>query len=91
MSSDVVLTAKMRIDAWREGDWARAGIGVCADPASGRGYNLLFHKGRLTLMRDFVAWGPGCEFRVETGQWYWMKLSKTAGEIQPGRVGSVAG
>ncbi len=78
VSADVLLTARIRIDSWREGDWARAGIGLCADAASGRGLNLLFHKGRLNLMRDFIAWGPSCDFEVHPGRWYRMKLLKTS-------------
>ncbi|MBM4036910.1 MAG: formylglycine-generating enzyme family protein [Planctomycetes bacterium] len=81
VSSDVVITAKLRLDAWAGDDWARAGVGVCADPASGHGLNLVFHRGKLEFVHDYVEWGPGREFRFRPGEWYWMTLHKTATEM----------
>ena len=79
-SSDLVVTAKLRLDFFRNGADARAGISVCTDPNSGRGLNLVFHDGKLQWLHDFVAWGPGRDFPYETGKWYWMKLSKSKGD-----------
>jgi len=81
VSSDVTIIAKLRLDSWKDGDWARAGISVCSDPTSGHGYNLVFHKGRLEFVHDYVAWGPGVAFPYQVGTWYWMKLCKKAGEL----------
>jgi len=82
VSSDVVIIARVRLDAWADDDWARAGVGVCADPASGHGLNLVFHRGQLQFVHDWVEWGPGCEFRYRPGEWYWMKLHKAAAEMK---------
>ena len=82
VSSDVSVIARLRLDSWKDGEWARAGISVCSDPASGHGYNLVFHKGRLELVHDFVTWGPGVAFPYKAGTWYWMKLLKTGGELK---------
>ena len=37
MSSDVSIVARLRLDSWKDGEWARAGISVCSDPTSGHG------------------------------------------------------
>jgi len=82
VSSDVSVIARLRLDSWKDGQWARAGISVCSDPASAHGYNLVFHKGRLEFVHDFVTWGPGVAFPYKAGTWYWMKLRKTAGQLK---------
>jgi len=82
VSSEVMITARLRLDAWADDDWARAGVGVCADPASGNGLNLVFHGGKLEFVHDYVEWAPGCEFRYRPGEWYWMKLHKSATELK---------
>ncbi|MFH1269331.1 MAG: hypothetical protein ABIK89_26685, partial [Planctomycetota bacterium] len=82
VSRAVSVVAKLRLDSWKDGDWARAGISVCSDPTTGHGYNLVFHKGRLEFVHDYVAWGPGVAFAYQTGTWYWMKLCKERGELK---------
>jgi len=81
-SSDVVITAKLRLDVWADDEWARAGVGVCADPTSGHGLNLVFHQGKIQFLHDWVKWGPGREFRYKLGEWYWVELYKTATEMK---------
>jgi beta-mannosidase len=81
LSTDLVVTAKLRIDSCAGGD-SRVGITVCSDPKTGRGYNLVFHQGKLQFMQDYVAWEEGIDFHYEIGKWYWLKLRKEAGEIQ---------
>ena len=76
LSGGVVVAAKMRLDAWKDGQWARAGVSVCSNPANGHGLNLVFNRGRLAFVHDFVAWGPGIEFPYRPGVWYWIKLWK---------------
>lgn len=82
VSSDVVITAKLRLDVWAGDEWARAGVGLCADPTSGHGLNLVFHQGKIQFVHDWIQWGPGCEFRYKLGEWYWLKLYKTATEMK---------
>ncbi|SPE60309.1 hypothetical protein SBV1_410023 [Verrucomicrobia bacterium] len=76
LSTNLLVVAKVRIDAWPTQSDSRIGITVCSDPDSGRGYNLVFHRGKLQFMRDYVAWGEGRPFPYETGNWYWLKLRK---------------
>jgi formylglycine-generating enzyme required for sulfatase activity len=78
LSTGVIIAAKLRVDSWNNGEWARAGISCCSDPQSGHGLNLVFSRGQLQFMHDYVTWGPGCAFPCQSGQWYWMKLEKTA-------------
>ncbi len=82
LSTNVIVVAKVRIDSWPKQSDSRIGITVCSDPESGRGYNLVFHQGRLQFMRDYVAWGEGAPFPYESGKWYWLKLRKEADELE---------
>ena len=82
LSAGVEVTAKLRLETWKNDEQARAGIGVCCDPETGYGLNLAFHRGQLKFVHDYVAWAPGCEFSYQTGTWYWMKLSKTADALR---------
>ena len=77
LSSDIIVTARLRINSWDVGNDSRAGISVCMDPATGHGYGLVFHHGKLQFMQDSVAWSEGCDFPCQTGKWYWLKLRKT--------------
>jgi len=79
-SSDLVVTAKLRIDSLPSGADARAGISVCTDPSHGKGLSLVIHDGKLQWLHDYVAWGPGRDFPYQAGKWYWMKLSKSKGD-----------
>ena len=82
LSTDIVVLARLRIDSWKGNEWSRAGISCCSDAHSGNGLNLIFHQGRLQFMHDYVTWGPSCAFPFVAGKWYWMKLQKTAGQMQ---------
>ena len=82
LSSGVAVIAKLRLDVWANDDQARAGVGLCCDPESGHGLNLVFHRGQLQFVHDYVAWAPGCAFPCQTGTWYWMKLCKTPGALR---------
>jgi len=82
LSSEVVILAKLRLDSWKNGEGARAGLSVCSDPATGHGFNLVFHQGRLEFVHDYVTWGPGVPFPYQVGRSYWMKLCRTAGLLK---------
>ena len=79
--AEVAITARLRIDVWNDGVYARAGVSVCSDSISGRVLNLVFHQGQLKFLHDYVAWGPGCPFAFSPGKWYWIKLSREAGTM----------
>jgi hypothetical protein len=81
LSSEVVVIAKLRLDSWKDGDGARAGVSVCSDPATGHGYNLVLHQGKLEFVHDYVTWGPGVKFPYRAAVWFWVKLGKTAGAL----------
>ena len=81
LSSGIAVTAKLRLDSWRESDQARVGVGLCCDPASGHGLNLAFNRGQLQFVHDYVQWAPGCAFAYQTDVWYWMKLSRSGGTL----------
>jgi beta-mannosidase len=75
---DVTVTARLRFDS--TGRDARAGVGVCTDPTTGRGLSLVLHDGKLVWLHDYVAWGPSRAFRYELGKWYWIKLFGRRGD-----------
>lgn len=82
LSHDISVLARLRLDAWKDGDWARGGISACSDPTTGHGLNLVFHRGRLEFLHDYVVWGSGVEFPYQSGTWYWMKLCKRGGQVK---------
>jgi hypothetical protein len=82
-STDVVITARLRLDGVTRDPRSRVGISICSNPENGYGLNLVvFHDGKLQFMHDYVVWGEGCDFACDSGRWYWMKLWKTAGEMK---------
>lgn len=83
---DMQITARVRVDSWTPGDYARAGIGLATDPATGFGYNLVFHekagaKTKVQFLDDWAVWGNAYEFPWETGVWYWFKLKRHNGVL----------
>ena len=90
------VRARLRVDSWRQGEYARAGVGLRTDPATGNGYNLVFTgrhvDGRLNveILNDTVAWsGPGpagpVEFVWNPSTWYQFYL-KLEGGVLYGKV-----
>jgi RNA polymerase sigma factor (sigma-70 family) len=83
--ADVQITARVRVDSWLDGDYARAGVGLCTDP-SGYGYNLMFHhwegtRHKVQFLDDALIWGNAYEFQWEPGVWYWFKLKRQNGTL----------
>lgn len=70
------IKAKVKVDSWVAGDYARAGVSLYNDPDNGLGYNLLFHQDNQTVqfLDDNVAWGPSYSFEWEAEKWYWFFL-----------------
>jgi titin len=81
--ANLVVTAKVRVDYWAGGDAARAGVSLYNDPATGRGYNLVFHSntGTVQFLDDGVAWGNSYAFNWAVGSWYWFKLEALNGVL----------
>ncbi|MCQ6557463.1 fibronectin type III domain-containing protein [Paenibacillus mendelii] len=82
-SSPLTITAKVRVDAWTGGDFARAGVSLFNDMKDGGGYNLVFHNNHSTVqfLDDGVAWGPSYPFTWSSGVWYWFKLKADGGTL----------
>ncbi|CAG1017797.1 hypothetical protein BURC_02493, partial [Burkholderiaceae bacterium] len=80
--SNHLITAKVRVDSWTDGPYARAGVGLFTD-ASGLGYNLMFNADHSTIqfLDDYVAYGPSYTFAWSTGTWYWFKLKMENGTL----------
>jgi PKD repeat protein len=82
-NQNYVITAKVRIDSWADGDYARGGVSLFSNTGDGNGYNLVFHKDHNTVqwLDDHVAWGPSYTFGWNTGTWYWFKMKSESGTL----------
>ena len=80
--TDLEVSARVRVDSWAGGDYARAGVSL-GDDAAGRGYNLLFHRDTNTVefLNDHVTWGNRYAFAWEVGTWYHFKLRQQGGVL----------
>ncbi len=84
--SDGEVLARIRVDSWVSGGYARAGIGLRTDPTTGLGYNLVFHKEQqVRFLNDFVAFGNSYPFAWQLGSWYWFRL-RAQGSTLLGKV-----
>lgn len=84
--ADVQITAKVRVDSWVDGDFARAGVSVYNDPATGNGYNLALHhvggtRAKVQFLNDQLLWANAYDFNWDLGQWYWFKLKAEKGTL----------
>ncbi|MFL5343027.1 MAG: IPT/TIG domain-containing protein [Gemmataceae bacterium] len=84
--ANVEVDAKVRVDRWAGGDYARAGVGLYTDPTTGLGYNLVFHNttggaGTVQFLDDHVAWGNAYSFNWSAGVWYDFKLAIIQGVL----------
>jgi YD repeat-containing protein len=87
--ADMEVTARVRVDSWDDGDYARAGVGVRTDTETGAGYNLVFHgTDQVQFLNDGVAWGNSYSFEWEVGAWYTFKL-RVEGSTLLGKVWAV--
>ncbi|MCX6685166.1 MAG: PKD domain-containing protein, partial [Methanoregula sp.] len=82
-NQNYVITAKVRIDSWVDGDYARGGVSLFSNTGDGNGYNLVFHNDHNTVqwLDDRVAWGPSYTFSWSTGTWYWFKMKSESGTL----------
>jgi PKD repeat protein len=82
-NQNYVITAKVRIDSWVDGDYARGGVSLFSNTGDGYGYNLVFHNDHNTVqwLDDWVAWGPSYTFSWNTGTWYWFKIKSESGTL----------
>ncbi len=81
---NVEVSARVRVDSWAGGDWARAGVSLSQN-AGGAGYNLLFRDGGVQFLNDYAAWSPLFPFDWNVGTWYHFKL-RSADSVLYGKV-----
>jgi hypothetical protein len=85
-TADYTITAKVRVDSWVAGDYARAGVSLFSNTTNGHGLNLLFHsavgnQNTIEFLDDQLAWGNSYAFTWTIGTWYWFKLTSNAGTL----------
>src|SRR5262249_49324099 len=83
---NVEIDARVRVDSWDNGDYARAGVGLYTDPVMGEGYNLVFHNGTgcartVQFLDDHIRWGNAYSFTWSVGTWYNFKLKMENGVL----------
>jgi len=77
----LTIKAKMRVDEWETGAYARSGVGVRVSTETGQGLAFLFSDHRVgkprtgvAFLDDHVAWGPLEAYDWEINKWYWFQL-----------------
>jgi hypothetical protein len=80
------VSARVRVDGWVDGDYARAGIGLSTDPVTGRGFNLVFRssggsRNHVAFLDDGVRWGQTHDFAWSLNTWYRFKLKAINGSL----------
>jgi len=77
----LTIKAKMRVDEWETGAYARSGVGVRVSTETGQGLAFLFSDHRVgkprtgvAFLDDHIAWGPLEAYDWEINQWYWFQL-----------------
>jgi predicted alpha-1,2-mannosidase len=82
-STAYCITAKVRVDSWTDGDFARAGVSLFTGTGDGKGYNLLFHNNHSTVqfLDDGVIWSSSYTFNWSNNTWYWFKLKYESGTL----------
>lgn len=77
----LTIEAKLRVDQWESGAYARTGVGVRVSVDTGEGIAFLFSDHRVAqpqtgvaFLDDHVAWGPLENYEWEIDTWYWFQL-----------------
>jgi hypothetical protein len=77
----ITIQAKLRVDEWETGAYARSGIGVRVSTDTGQGLCFMLSDHRVAkprtgvaFLNDWVAWGPLVEYKWDEKTWYWMRL-----------------
>ena len=76
----ITIQAKLRVDEWESGAYARSGISVRVNLA-GNGLCFLFSDHRVAkprtgaaFLNDHVAWGSLVQYEWDVKGWYWFQL-----------------
>ena len=77
----LTIQAKLRVDEWKSGPYARTGVGVRVSIDTGEGIAFLFSDHRVAkpqtgvaFLDDHVAWGPLENYEWEMDTWYWFQF-----------------
>ncbi|HET6576243.1 MAG TPA: hypothetical protein VFG68_21760, partial [Fimbriiglobus sp.] len=85
-AADQEVVASVRVDTWGGSGWARAGVGVRTDPATGRGYNLVFSAANeVRFLSDDISWSAAYTYAWQVGVWYRFRL-RVEGTTLSGKV-----
>lgn len=81
--TDIEVVAKVKVDSWTDGGFARAGVSLSNNTTDGKGYNLIFFNDHNTIafLDDGVAFGPSYTFNWSNDTWYWFKLKNLNGTL----------
>ena len=87
------VRAKVRVDSWQAGEYARAGVSLATDPRTTQGYSLVF-TGRnsdgthIEFVNDYVAWsgwptsgGVTVPYNMQVGTWYMFDMRLDNGTL----------
>jgi hypothetical protein len=82
------IFARVRVDAWQDGEYARAGIGLLTDPGTGQGYNIVVRDrvgvmNAIQFLDDGVIWGNAYTLAtpLSTGTWSDFRLLREGGVL----------
>jgi hypothetical protein len=83
--ANLQITARVRVDAWEDGEYARAGIGLATE-SNGEGYNLAFRwhqdsRHHVAFLDDGRTWGNAYGFEWQFATWYWFRLKRENGVL----------
>ncbi len=87
------VLAKVRVDSWQPGEYARAGVSLATDPKTTQGYSLVF-TGRnsdgthIEFVNDYVAWsgwpsagGVTVPYNMQVRTWYMFDMKLDNGTL----------
>ncbi|HLL88240.1 MAG TPA: PA14 domain-containing protein, partial [Tepidisphaeraceae bacterium] len=87
-SGDQEIVAKVRVNSWTDGKFAKAGVSLFNDNNSasgnyGKGYQLVFSDNHSTLkmMNQWDGNGPSTTFNWSDNTWYWFKFRSEGGSL----------
>lgn len=85
------IKSRVRLDSWKQGEYAVAGVGLHTDLANGQGYSLVvtgrYGAPKLEFLNDRVAWSSwydaasSVSLNVKVGSWYWFSMREQNGVL----------
>jgi len=99
-STNQEVLSRIMVTSFLPSGAAIAGVSVCTQTNNARGISWLFANNSVsgsapilgpsvTLLDDYVAWGPNTNYAWNLNTWYWMRLSQVASST-PGTANAYA-